>query len=340
MTIPAYCKDKLSHLLFLALALAFTAVFSSVLGVSPGAAVFLCLVLLLCGLLPLVFEGARKVSFYRHALGRLDALEEKYLLCELLDEPTFAEGAVFCATMRALGKSMTERVNSAERDMAEYREYIETWVHEAKTPIASARLLLENDPGAHSAPLEDELFRLDGCVEQALFYARSGAVEKDYLVKAMPLRAVCAAGVKKYARPLITAGFQVDLEGLGATGAVAYSDPKWVEFILGQLISNAVKYRSSRPKLTFTQTIADAAVTLHVRDNGVGIPAADLPRVFEKGFTGRNGRSDEAKSTGMGLYLTQKLCTRLGLGLALSSEEGMGTTVFLTFPRGKFHLAE
>lgn len=340
MTLGAYLKDKLLHLLLLLFALAFSAVLLGTLGVDAAATVFLCLVVALCVALPLVLEGVRRICFYRETLARLDGLEEKYLLCELLEEPGFADGAVFCAAVREMGGAMTGRVASAERDMAEYREYIETWVHEAKTPIASARLLLENNPGPLGGPLEEELFRLDGFVEQALFYARSGAVEQDYLVKAMPLRDVCAAAVRHHARPLIGAGFQVDLEGLGETGATAYSDPKWVEFILGQLISNAVKYRRGRPKLTFAQTVADAYVTLHIRDNGVGIPATDLSRVFEKGFTGRNGREDEAKSTGLGLYLVKKLCDRLGLGVAVNSEEHTGTTVFLTFPRGRFHLAE
>lgn len=337
MTALSLLRDKLFHLLALGFGLVFTAVFLSVLGIPAAAAGFLCLVLALCGISPLLWECARKLSFYRDALGRQDALEEKYLLCELLEAPGFSEGDAYCQTARALGKSMTEQVADARRDMAEYREYIETWVHEAKTPIASARLLLENNPGPLSAPLSEELFKLDVCVEQALFYARSGAVEKDYLVKAMPLREVCAAAVKRYARPLIASNFQIDVDGLDAT---AYSDPKWVEFILGQLISNAVKYHGTQPALAFTQTTAENAVLLHVRDNGTGIPATDLSRVFEKGFTGQNGRTGAAKSTGLGLYLSKKLCARLGLGLSLTSTEGKGTTVTLTFPKNRFHLAE
>ncbi len=329
--------DKLPHLLGLGFGTVFAAVLLSVLNVSAAAIAFLCLVLALCGLLPLLWEGARKCSFYTAAMARMEALEEKYLLCELLEQPGFVEGRVFLAAARALGKSMTEQVADARRDMAEYREYIETWVHEAKTPIASAQLLLENNPGPLSLPLEEELFRLDGCVEQALFYARSGAVEKDYLVKAVSLRQVCVAAVKKYARPLIAANFQIDVSGLET---IVYSDPKWVEFILGQLISNSVKYHGAKPRLTFTQTEADSAVTLHLSDNGAGIPAADLPRVFEKGFTGQNGRSGAVKSTGLGLYLCKKLCVRLGLGLTLSSADGQGVTVDITFPKSRFHLAE
>lgn len=337
MNAAAFLRDKLPHLLLLGFGVSFAAVLLSVLGVTFSATLFLCLVLVLCVILPLVWEYMRKQSFFADALGKLEALDEKYLLCELLEVPGFSEGRAYCETARNLGKSMTEHVADARRDMSEYREYIEQWIHEAKTPIASARLSLENNPGALSSSIEEELFKLETCVEQALFYARSGAVEKDYLVKAMPLRGVCAASVKKYAKPLIASGFQIDM---GGVDAICYSDPKWVEFILGQLISNAIKYRGGAPALVFTQTVKENAVALHIRDNGVGLSAAELPRVFEKGFTGQNGRTGAARSTGLGLYLVKKLCARLGLSAALESTEGEGTTVTLVFPKNRFHLAD
>lgn len=337
MSAPAFLRDKLPHLLFAGFGLVFAAVLLSVLGVPLSATLFLCLILALCVFLPLLWEYTRKQSFFADALGKLEALDEKYLLCELLEAPGFSEGRAYCETARSLGKSMTEHVADARRDMAEYREYIEQWIHEAKTPIASARLLLENYPGALPSSMEEELFKLETCVEQALFYARSGAVEKDYLVKAMPLREACAAAVKKYAKPLIAAGFQINMDGVNA---ICYSDPKWVEFILGQIISNAVKYRSETPALVFTQTVGENAVALHITDNGVGLSPAELPRVFEKGFTGQNGRTGAAKSTGLGLYLVKKLTARLGLSVTLESTEGKSTTVTLVFPKNRFHLAE
>lgn len=337
MTLTAYLRDKLPHLLALAFAVAFAAVLLSVLRVHPSAVAFICLVFSLCGLIPLAGEGAKKLAYYREVAARLDALEEKFLFSELMDEADFAEGEFLCEAMAAVNKSMNDHVAAARRDMSEYREYVETWVHEVKTPIASARLALENHPSEVSFLLEEELFQIDCYVEQALFYARSGAVERDYLVKAMSLREAAANTVKKYARSLVSAGFQIDLDGLDAT---AYSDPKWVEFILGQLVSNAVKYPGAAPRLSFTQRVEPASVTLIVADNGPGIPAEDLPRVFEKGFTGQNGRMVATRSTGLGLYLCKKLCARLGLGLVLRSEEGRGVSAELTFPKGRFHLME
>lgn len=332
-----YWKDKLPHLLGLGFALAFSWALLSILRVPPSAAGFLCLVLALCVLLPLAGEGARKVRYYRHAMGRLDALEEKYLFCEVMEEPSFWEGALFREAMGAVDQSMTGRVAAAVRDAREYREYVETWVHEVKTPISSARLLLENHPGALSDALEEELFQIDGYVEQALFYARSGAVERDYLVKAAPLREMASAALRRCARPLIGAGFRVEL---GELDAVVYTDPKWVEFILAQLLSNSAKYRGGRPALSFSQREEPDRVVLLLRDNGPGIPEADLPRVFDKGFTGTNGRHSASKSTGLGLYLCKKLCLRLGLGLTVSCPPDGGTEAALTFPKGRLHLAE
>lgn len=337
MTLSALLKEKLPHLLGLVFVLLFTAALLSLLRVPPSAIGFLCLVIALCVLLPLGGEIARKLRFYRDMEGRLDALDEKYLLAEVMVEPGFPEGEFLFSTARTMGSSMAEAVGDARRDMGEYREYIETWIHEVKTPIATARLCLENHPGPLADSVEDSLFQIEGYVEQALFYARSGAVDRDYAVRALPLNQAVSAALRRYARPLIEAGFRVEL---GELDAVVCSDGKWVEFILGQLISNSLKYRASSPKLIFSQEVKRDGVVLSLLDNGPGIPPEDLPRVFDKGFTGANGRKLSTRSTGLGLYLCKKLCARLGLGLSLSCPPGGGTLASLTFPLGRFHLAE
>ena len=337
MTLSDLLKEKLPHLLGLAFALLFTAALLSLLRVPPSATLFLCLVAALCVLLPLGGEMACKLRFYRDMAGRLDALNEKYLFSEVMAEPGFPEGEFLLSAARAMGASMAGAVGDARRDMEEYREYIETWIHEVKTPIAAARLCLENHPGPLADSVEDALFQIEGYVEQALFYARSGAVDRDYAVRALPLKQAVSAALRRYARPLIEAGFRVEL---GELDAVVCSDGKWVEFILGQLISNSLKYRSAAPRLTFSQAVKRDGVVLSLRDNGPGIPPEDLPRVFDKGFTGANGRKLSTRSTGLGLYLCKKLCARLGLGLSLSCPPGGGTLAALTFPLGRFHLAE
>ena len=179
-------------------------------------------------------------------------------------------------------------------------------------------------------------------MEQALFYARSGAVERDYVVRPMALRQAASDAVKKYARPLIAAGFSVELEGLDA---VAYADGKWVEFILGQLIQNSIKYaREDGAKIVFSGALLDEGlaserIELTVADNGCGVSAADLPRVFEKGFTGDNGRTTK-RATGIGLYLVARLCSKMGIDVTAASEPGEGFVVTFAFSTNKFQYFE
>lgn len=337
MRAGAFWRDKAPHLACLGVTLLLSAALLCVLRVDREATVFVCVLTFLGGSLPLTAEYFRKRSFYRNTLELLEQLEPKYLLSELLEDPEFWEGTLFCQVLAECSKAMNDTVSAAQREAGEYREYVETWVHEVKTPIAAGRLALENAPGPLADSLETALFQIEGYVEQALFYARSGAVERDYLVRPVPLRTAAANTVKRFARPLIAAGFSVDLETLDA---VAYTDPKWVEFMLGQLVSNAIKYRGPSPRLTFRQQVEEQAVVLTVADNGRGIPASDLPRVWEKGFTGENGRALATRSTGLGLYLCKKLCGRLDVGLNIRSAAGEGTAVSLTFPKGRFYLMQ
>ncbi|NCE64852.1 sensor histidine kinase [Pseudoflavonifractor sp. 524-17] len=334
MPLSAFFKEKLALLGGLALGCAFLSALLRALGLGGQVIAFLCLVMALCVLLPLGAEYVKRRAFYQHTALLLDELEESYLLPSLLSSPTFWEGEFLRDTAVRLARDMNNQVAAARRESRDYREYVETWVHEIKTPIAAANLLLENHPGPLAQGVGESLFQVEEYVEQALFYARSGAMERDYLVRSMPLEASVRSAVRRYARPLIANRFQLDL---GEWTAQVAADPKWVEFILGQLISNAVKYRGQNPLLRFDFQSERDAVRLTVADNGIGIPAADLPRIFDKGFTGANGRSCSARSTGMGLYLCRKLCLGLGLNLTAASRPGEGTQITITFPKGRLH---
>ena len=331
-----FCRDRAGQLAGGVLSMAFAGALLAALGVDGRAVGFLELVLGVCLFLPLLAGWLRRRRFYR-AVEELGEGPDGLFLPDALPEPGFWEGEFLCRSLGELGRTGNDRLSQARRESREYQEYVETWVHEVKTPIASARLLLENHPGPLADALEEELFQIDRYVEQALFYARSGTAERDYRVRAMALEESVRAAVRQYARPLIRAGFRLEL---GEWRATVYTDPKWVEFILGQLLANAVQYRSARPVLRFACRYERDAVLLTVADNGIGIPAEDLPRVFDKGFTGANGRRAAQRSTGLGLYLCRKLCARLGLSIRLDSQPGRGTEATLVFPRGRFHRLE
>lgn len=331
-----FVGDKLPHLLGLGLGILFLVSVLTALGMSFAPTAFLALVWTGCVLGPLVWEYSQKAPFCRQA-AHLEEDEESCIRCAaLLRRPNFWEGAALWDLLERSEREMNEKLARAYRENQEYREYVETWVHEIKTPIATAWLAMENYPGLLSDRLEDPLFEIEGYVEQALFYARSSAAEKDYVIQAMSLKKAINRLIMRYARPLITADFDMRID---PQDPVVYSDAKWVDFILGQIVANAIEYHLPNPKLIFAYEVKEQSVVLSITDNGPGIPPEDLPRIFDKGFTGQNGRKRNKHATGLGLYLVKKLCTRLGLGVAVICGCGRGTTVQLTFPRSKYYLA-
>ena len=230
-------------------------------------------------------------------------------------------------------KSMHEKVKHYKDEQVEYREYIETWVHEIKTPIASAKLILENDNSNLSERINYEMKRVEGFIEQVLYYARSSDVSKDYIIKEFSLRSVVMKSVKSNSRDFINKNIKLDIRGIEGN---IFSDEKWVEFIINQIIINAVKFSiPNEGKVSIYSKVNENNIILTIEDNGVGINEKDIDRVFEKGFTGENGRKF-GKSTGIGLYLCKKLCDKLGIGISLNSKENIGTKVNIVFPQGKF----
>lgn len=264
-------------------------------------------------------------------------LDQAYLICEVVEEPSFLEGQMIHELLRVITKDMHEHVNRYKRMEQDYREYIEAWVHEIKTPIASVKLVLENNSGPLGQKVDFELRKVENFIDQVLYYARSFEVSQDYVVKEFELREVVLRMIRQNSREFIyhKVGIQI-----GELDGIVFSNAKWVEFILNQLINNAIKYtKKEAGKVAFETMIHEQSVVLMIKDEGVGINEKDLPRVFDKGFTGENGRLF-GKSTGIGLYLCQKLCQKLRIGLEINSQKEGGTTVYLTFPKGKFAFLE
>ena len=271
-------------------------------------------------------EFWKRRNFYARVQKRMDTLEEKYLLAELLPESDLLEAKLLDEILRPTLKSMKEQVNAYAFSMEEYRDYLEMWIHEVKTPLASIRLYLENHPQPR---IGEELDKVDGYLQQVLFYARAGQVEKDFILKELSLRQVVGKSLKGFVKEFSAKKIALELGGLEE---IVYGDEKWLVFMLGQIIGNAIKYMGVDPKLKIHAKKATQSVTLQISDNGVGIPSQDLGRIFEKGFTGENGRKFE-KSTGIGLYLCEKMATQLGLEIKVRSEVGEGTVVSLVFPK-------
>jgi signal transduction histidine kinase len=281
-------------------------------------------ILLVGGLFALVPEYLTKRRYYREMADTLANLDKKYLLAAVLEYPEFEEGRILYDALQTTGKAMNDEIAGFSRASQEYREYVEMWVHEIKTPIAAMKLMSEN---SRNREMLGELRQVDFLVEQVLFYARSNTVEKDYLIRKTDLSAFVGDVLKNNARLLIEHHVRVRTENLEHT---VLTDAKWTAFILRQLLDNSAKYGAT--SLEFFSEELSGGVALSVRDNGIGIEEQDLDRVFDKGFTGENGRRF-GHATGLGLYLCRKLCDKIGLDISVQSVLGEGTTVRIVFPQ-------
>ena len=336
MSFGAYLADRLAPLAVGAAALAFSALVMTVYGLEAPATAFVCAVLALAALVALVLDWLHRRAFYQRLSEALDSLDDETLATELMARPGFLEGELFYDALDRASKAMRDRIAAARRRQREYREYVETWVHEIKTPIAAAHLIAKNNPSPEVDALDAEVDAIEGYVEQALYYSRGTSLDRDFQVREVALADAVRDALRHKARTLI--GARVVPE-LGALDLTVRADPKWLTFAVGQVLVNAAKYRRPGEGEGHVRITAERRETgldswetrLSISDDGVGIPAADVGRVFDKGFTGENGRRF-ARSTGMGLYLVRELCDKMGLAVWAESAEGAGTTVTISFP--------
>ena len=265
--------------------------------------------------------------------GKIDTLDKKYLISEVMEKPDSQEAEMLMSVLKKAEVSMSDNVADYRRGSEEYRDYIETWVHEVKIPISASKMMIENhgDAPVAESGIADELDRIEGYVEQALFYARSSNVEKDFFIKEISLSEVVKGVIAKRRKILIPMHASIDMAGLQSDAKVL-SDGKWLSFMISQIVDNSIKYASPdrNLKLSFYMSEENGRRVLNISDNGVEIQSAEVARAFDKGFTGSNGRMGRA-STGIGLYLCRKLCIRLGHDIDIESEEGEGTTVTIIF---------
>lgn len=330
MTLGEFFSDRLERLLLQGAVMVGAALFLLAVGNQPGVIMLLLLILLL------VFAVVELRDFFicRRRLQELesilDGLDRKYLFAECIPGGRTVYECKLLDLSRKAGRAMISAVSDAQAAQREYREYVESWVHEIKTPITAARLVCQNADPKTRSKLTWELAQIEAHVERALFYARAESPEKDFVIRQADLGKIVAEAIGRHKTLLIQRGIKIETKDLGKT---VYTDAKWVNFILGQLLQNAARYHSEcqSPAVILSAEALGKQVRLAVRDNGIGIPAHELPRVFDKGFTGNNGRA-RGGSTGMGLYLCRNLADSLSIELEIDSKEKEGTTVTLTFP--------
>ena len=220
--------------------------------------------------------------------------------------------------VRALQEEITSLGTSSAARYQELTEYYTVWVHQIKTPITSMRLTLQNEDTQLSRKLTSDLLQIEQYVEMVLAFMRLDSDSSDYVFREYSIDAIVKQAVTRFASEFIDRKLRLEYEPIEQA---VVTDEKWLSFVIEQILSNALKYTRSGCIRIYMQEL-----TLCIEDTGIGIAAEDIPRIFEKGYTGYNGRKDK-KASGLGLYLCRRICGKLGIGISVESELDRGTTV-------------
>ena len=281
-----------------------------------------------------VYDFGRRKKFYNKFLNDLDLLDKKYLITEMIDKPEFYDGEILYDTLYEIDKSMSEKIKEYSLNIQDFKEYIEMWIHEVKLPLSSINLMIHNNKELSDKKIVEQLKRIDDDVEQVLYYVRSENAEKDYLIKETEVNKVIGNVAMKNKDILLEnkIDFIVDVDD-----KKVLTDSKWLEFIVNQIVSNSIKYIRNGVEhfIKITAEENNKNTILKIYDNGIGIEKSDIPKVFDKTFTGNNGRKIET-STGMGLYISKQLCKKLGHKITVDSKENEYTEVSILFNKNDF----
>ena len=335
MKFKDFIKDKIWLIVLLVLAVLSIEILLLAYQILPIIRIYIALIIIIVVTIALSIEFYKKKNFYNKLKEDLEDLSEKYLISEIINTPDFTEGKILKEVIQETGKSMLENVNIYKRNQEDYKEYIELWIHEIKIPIATSKLIIENNKSKVTRSINEELDKIENYTEQALYYARSNDANKDYIITKTSLKEIVNTAILKNKTSLLSNKVTIELnENIDKK---VYTDSKWAIFILNQIIQNSIKYAKEENKKIeiFSDEKKDKTI-LYIKDNGIGIKKGEITRVFDKGFTGENGRLIGKKSTGIGLYLCKKLCDKLGLGIELNSEIDVGTEVRIIFPRNSY----
>lgn len=328
MTWREYLSDCLGTWLLHLTGMAALFVFLSATGTEGGILTIILLVWLLGLSAVHITSFLRMRARLQELESIMDGLDSKYLFAECAPKPRGIYERYLFEFLRCSCRSMVSAVSDAKASQREYREYIESWVHEIKTPITAAQLICRNEDGNVRRKLLPELAQIENHVERALFYARAESPDRDFVIRRVNLTDIVSQALAHHRALLIQNGVCVEMNDIDFT---VYTDGKWAVFLLGQLLQNAVRYRREEPRIQLSARMLGHQVQLSVSDNGIGIPAHELSRIFDRGFTGSNGRI-RGSATGIGLYLSRKLADFLQIHLTVHSVEGAGCDFVLTFP--------
>lgn len=325
-----FIEEKITFLLYQTSFLLLLSILLKSLEIDLSFILFLCLLFLFTNFLFLGIEFLRLTNKNKKIENLYNSLEEKYLISEVLPKSKNLENQAYYDALKIACKSMNDKISNLQKEKEEYQEYIESFVHEIKTPIAALSLVYDNQKDYE---LKVEIQKISNLIEQILYYARSDTTEHDYFVRSISLSDLIHNVLLEYKDYILHQKIALKIHDLEN---IVYTDEKWLNFILSQIIQNAIKYcKEKKKEIEIFSTNNTNNIVLTIKDNGIGIEKSDLKRVFEKGFTGSN--RGQKTATGMGLYLSKKLSDRLGLNLKIFSEKDLYTKIEIIFPKNNFY---
>ena len=335
MSLKKYILDKIFPLIFSWLGFIIVILILNAFKVDNTLKLAVTIIFLIVSFFDFWYDYIRKNKFYKKLWKTLDSLDQKYLILEMLTKPSFYDGEIFYQALYEINKSMLENVKEYYLSITDFKEYVEMWIHEVKIPIASLILLSHNNQNEVDKRYLEQLRKLDNYIDQILYYVRSENAERDYLIKEISLREIIKNVALKNQADLLENNVKLSVQ---VSDEKVLSDSKWLEFILNQIINNSIKYKKNIKDASIEIKVKEAKdkTYLMIQDNGIGILESDIKRVFDKSFTGENGRV-RAKSTGMGLYIAKKLCDKLGHKITIESEVQKYTKVTIIFSKNNFY---
>lgn len=334
MNLMNYFKDKKYLIIFYIILMTFiTAVISldERVIVHPNNIFYINFVSLVFFIIYIIAEYLYNRRFYKRMTKVIE--HSRYDIIEPLPKPRTTEQKAYYDIIEKIFKDKNDQIEELSKERKENLEFVTSWVHEIKTPIAVTRLIIENESKKPTVDIlnsiEEEIDKIEDHVERALYNARVDAFSKDYFITEVDMDKLIREVIKKNSRSFIGKKIKVDISEINME---VTSDKKWLFFIINQIINNSLKYTDKHGTIAIYTERDDKEKRLIIKDNGIGIKEEDIKRVFDKGFTGYTGRTSYS-STGMGLYLSKKLCDKLSHYITVDSEYKLYTKVTVHFPK-------
>lgn len=334
MNIGTYIKEKKENIILFIILVIILLFLLDLFGVNKYLTITILSLLSIYFIVDFFTFYLKRKKYYDNFLNNLNLLDKKYLILETLEEPEFLDGKVFYDALYKIDKSMMENINNYRNETEDFKEYVEMWIHEIKIPIAGLMLMYHNNKTVNKNFL-DQLNSLDNLTDQILYYVRSNYAEKDFLIKEASMDKIINEVLLKNKDSILENHIDVTVD---VKNVKVLTDSKWLVFILNQIINNSIKYsdNSRNSYIMFYIEDNEKETTLHIKDNGIGVNASDLKHVFDKSFTGENGRKMR-NSTGFGLYISKKLIEKLGHKISATSEENKYFEIAITFGKNDLY---